>query len=142
MQAYSCTVMQHMCTAVCGTSSQHILLTSALTQHHSSFTDSGQVTVNVLGMPFDSLSYVRGTLGGDLLTCLGLLHLMGHLQAAIVKHNVKMAGLHPPQQGNLAAEVPVLAELLRGRHAEHSVDKGAERRRGKDQDSLVTTAAS
>ena len=62
------------------------------------------------------------------LTCFGLFHLMGHLQTAVVKYNVKMAGLHPPQQGNLAAKIPVLAELLRGRHAEHSVDKGAGKR--------------
>lgn len=76
-----------------------------------------------------------------MLTCFGLLHLVGHLQAAVVKHNVKMAGLYPPKQGNLAAKVPVLAELLRGRHAEHSVDREAERR-GQEQDSLVVTAAS
>lgn len=61
-----------------------------------------------------------------MLTCFGLLHLVGHLQAAVVEHNVKMAGLYPPKQGNLAAKVPVLAELLRGRHAEHSGQGGRE----------------
>lgn len=54
------------------------------------------------------------------LTCFCLLYFVSHLLAGVVQHNVKVVWLHPPQQGNLTTEVPVLAELLGGGHAEHS----------------------
>lgn len=64
-----------------------------------------------------------GTRRAAMLTCFSLLNFVGHFQTAVVEYNVKMARLHPPQQGNLATEVPVLAKLFRGGHTEHSVGR-------------------
>ena len=67
---------------------------------HDRFIDSMEVTKHVV--PTHLVCSANRHRRAAVLTSFSLLNFLGHLQTGVVEYNVKMARLHPPQQGNLA----------------------------------------